>query len=48
MDDAANKHYSMFFIDEEGRKVDKTNPTQFGRALQQLNIDMIDACSPDA
>ena len=31
-----------------GGKVDKANPTQFGRALQQLGIDMIAAYSPEA
>jgi len=84
MDDATNKHYSMFFVQEEGTvssfkgvqqvieseglfcsfysdrgshywhtpqaggKVDKTNPTQFGRALQQLGIQMIASYSPQA
>ena len=33
---------------EAGGKVDKTNPTQFGRALQQLGIEMIAAYSPQA
>ncbi|MDD1614377.1 MAG: hypothetical protein LUP98_06950 [Methylococcaceae bacterium] len=37
MNDAANEHYSMLFS-----KVDKIKkPTQFGRALRQLDIDMI-------
>jgi hypothetical protein len=31
-----------------GGKVDKNNPTQFGRALQHLGIDMIAAYSPEA
>lgn len=31
-----------------GGKVDKTNPTQFGRAMQQLGIQMIAAYSPQA
>jgi hypothetical protein len=31
-----------------GGKVDKTNLTQFGRALQQLGIEMIAAYSPEA
>lgn len=31
-----------------GGKVDKNNPTQFGRAMQQLGIDMIAAYSPEA
>jgi len=31
-----------------GGKVDKTNRTQFGRALQQLGIEMIAAYSPEA
>lgn len=31
-----------------GGSVDKDNPTQFGRALQQLGIDMIAAYSPEA
>ena len=33
---------------EAGGKVDKTNPTQFGRALKQLGIEMIAAYSPEA
>lgn len=33
---------------EAGGKVDKTNPTQFGRALGQLGIQMIAAYSPQA
>lgn len=33
---------------EADGKVDKANPTQFGRALQQLGIDMIAAYSPEA
>lgn len=84
MDDATNKHYSMFFVQEEGTessfqgikeviekhgifaslytdrgshywhtpeaggKVDKNNPTQFGRAMRQLGIEMIPAYSPEA
>ena len=31
-----------------GGKVDKANPTQFGRALKQLGIEMIAAYSPEA
>jgi transposase len=31
-----------------GGKVDKTNPTQFGRAMNQLGIEMIAAYSPQA
>ena len=31
-----------------GGKVDKANPTQFGRALRQLGIEMIPAYSPEA
>ncbi len=31
-----------------GGRVDKTNPTQFGRALKQLGIEMIAAYSPQA
>lgn len=31
-----------------GGKVDKTNPTQFGRALKQLGVEMIAAYSPQA
>ena len=31
---------------EAGGKVDKNNPTQFGRALKQLGIEMIAAYSP--
>lgn len=33
---------------ETGGKVDKNNPTQFGRALRHLGIDMIPAYSPEA
>ena len=33
---------------EAGGKVDKTNPTQFGRALTQLGIELIPAYSPEA
>jgi hypothetical protein len=33
---------------EAGGKVDKENPTQFGRAMKQLSIDMIAAYSPEA
>jgi transposase len=33
---------------DAGGKVDKNNPTQFGRAMAQLNIGMIPAYSPEA
>ncbi len=33
---------------KEGGKVDKHNPTQFGRAMKQLGIEMIPAYSPEA
>jgi hypothetical protein len=33
---------------EAGGKVDKDNPTQFGRALRHLGIEMIAAYSPEA
>lgn len=33
---------------EAGGKVDKKNPTQFGRAMRQLGIEMIPAYSPEA
>jgi hypothetical protein len=33
---------------EAGGKVDKTRPTQFGRAMAQLGIEMIAAYSPEA
>jgi hypothetical protein len=33
---------------EAGKKVDKTLPTQFGRAMAQLGIEMIPAYSPEA
>jgi transposase len=39
-------HY--WFTPEEGGKVSKTNLTQFGRAMQQLGIEMIPAYSPEA
>lgn len=33
---------------EAGDKVDKDNPTQFGRALRRMGIEMIAAYSPEA
>lgn len=39
-------HY--WFTPKEGGKVSKTQLTQFGRAMQQLNIEMIPAYSPEA
>lgn len=39
-------HY--FYTSEAGGKVDKTNLTQFGRALKQINIKHIAAYSPQA
>ena len=39
-------HY--WLTPEAGGKVDKTQPTQFGRALGQLGIQMIAAYSPEA
>ncbi|MGH8134380.1 MAG: helix-turn-helix domain-containing protein [Steroidobacteraceae bacterium] len=39
-------HY--WFTPAAGGKVDKRSPTQFGRALQQLGIEMIAAYSPQA
>lgn len=39
-------HY--WFTPEAGGKVDKANLTQFGRAMQQLGIQMIAAYSPEA
>ena len=39
-------HY--WFTPETGGKVSKTQPTQFGRAMQRLGIDMIAAYSPEA
>ena len=33
---------------EAGGKVDKDNPTQVGRALNQLGIELIPAYSPEA
>ena len=54
---AARGLFSSFYSDrgshywhtpEAGGKVDKTNPTQFGRALKHLGIDMIAAYSPEA
>ena len=33
---------------EAGGKVDKKNPTQFGRAMQELGVEMIAAYSPQA
>ena len=39
-------HY--WFTAEAGGKVDKVNLTQFGRAMQQLGIEMIPAYSPEA
>lgn len=39
-------HY--FHTPKTGGRVDKDNPTQFGRAMQQLGIDLIPAYSPEA
>jgi len=39
-------HY--WYTPEAGGKVDKNNPTQFGRAMRQLGIEMIPAYSPQA
>ena len=39
-------HY--WFTPEAGGKVDKVNPTQFGRAMKTLGIHMIPAYSPEA
>jgi len=39
-------HY--WFTPEVGGKVDKRSPTQFGRAMQHLGIEMIAAYSPQA
>jgi hypothetical protein len=39
-------HY--WFTPKEGGKVSKTQLTQFGRAMQQLGIEMIAAYSPEA
>ena len=54
---AAHGLFSTFYSDwgthywhtpEAGGQVDKKNPTQFGRAMKQLGIDMIAAYSPEA
>lgn len=39
-------HY--WYTPEAGGKVDKENPTQVGRAMRQLGIEMIPAYSPEA
>lgn len=39
-------HY--WFTPKAGGKVDKNRPTQFGRAMHQLGIEMIPAYSPEA
>lgn len=39
-------HY--WLTKEAGKKVDKSNPTQVGRALNQLGIELIPAYSPEA
>ena len=39
-------HY--WITDKAGKKVNKTNLTQFGRAMKQLGIEMIAAYSPEA
>jgi len=39
-------HY--WYTPKEGGKVDKYRPTQFGRAMKQLGIEMIPAYSPEA
>ena len=35
-------------IPQAGGKVDRDNPTQFGRAMRQLGVEMIPAYSPQA
>jgi len=54
---AAHGLFSSFYSDrgshywhtpEAGGKVDRENPTQFGRAMKQLGIEMIAAYSPEA
>lgn len=39
-------HY--WYTPKEGGKVDKNKPTQFGRAMKQLGVEMIPAYSPEA
>ena len=39
-------HY--WLTPEAGGKVDRANPTQFGRAMRQLGVEMIPAYSPEA
>lgn len=39
-------HY--WYTPEEGGKVDRSRPTQFGRAMRQLGVEMIPAYSPEA
>ena len=39
-------HY--WFTPEAGGKVDRDRPTQFGRAMRQLGVEMIPAYSPEA
>ena len=39
-------HY--WYTPKEGGKVDKNKPTQFGRAMKQMGIEMIPAYSPEA
>lgn len=39
-------HY--FYTPEAGGKIDRDRPTQFGRAMNQLGIDLIGAYSPEA
>ena len=39
-------HY--WLTPEAGGKVDRTRPTQFGRAMRQLGVEMIPAYSPEA
>jgi len=59
VDEVITQHglFSSFYSDRgshywhtptAGGKVDKANPTQFGRALKQLGIEMIAAYSPQA
>ncbi len=38
----------MVVTNEAGTKVDKKNPTQFGRAMRKLGVEMIPAYSPEA
>ena len=40
--------FSTWLTPEAGGKVDRERPTQLGRAMRQLGVEMIPAYSPEA